>query len=122
MFLFQIRADLNENSIRRRQEQAREQAQFALDTQVLKDSNFFIPKRESYLEASGVLHSRIGHGHIEWKTPYARRLYYNPQYNFSKDVNPNAQGLWFEAAKAAHGREWAEVAGVPYSRIFNGRG
>jgi hypothetical protein len=114
--------DLNEQSLGRRQEEAREQAQFALDQQVLKDSNFFIPKREAYLEASGIMHSRLGKGHIEWKTPYARRLYYNPQYNFSKDVNPNAQGLWFEAAKAIHHREWAETAGVPYSRIFNGRG
>lgn len=28
--------------------------------------------------------------------PYARRLYYNPEYHFSKLKNANAQGLWFE--------------------------
>ena len=27
--------------------------------------------------------------------PYARRLYFHPEYNFRKDKNPNAQGLWF---------------------------
>lgn len=26
--------------------------------------------------------------------PYARRLYYHPEYNFQIAKNPNAQGLW----------------------------
>ncbi|WP_026582126.1 minor capsid protein [Bacillus sp. J33] len=121
MLNFNVRVNFDETDLQRRFDNARDQAQLALDTQVLKDSNFFIPKRERYLESSGVLHSRLGEGHIEWRTPYARRLYYNPQYNFSKDVNPNAQGLWFEAAKAAYLRRWEEIAGVPYSRFFNGR-
>lgn len=29
-------------------------------------------------------------------TPYARRLYYNPQYNFSTLINPNAGGRWLD--------------------------
>jgi len=29
-------------------------------------------------------------------TPYARRLYYHPEYNFSKEENPNARGGWYE--------------------------
>lgn len=29
-------------------------------------------------------------------TPYARRLYFHPEYNFSKAANPNAGGMWFE--------------------------
>lgn len=29
-------------------------------------------------------------------TPYAKRLYYNPQYNFTKTFNPNAKGMWWE--------------------------
>jgi hypothetical protein len=28
--------------------------------------------------------------------PYARRLYYHPEYNFSTEENPNAQGEWFK--------------------------
>ena len=27
---------------------------------------------------------------------YGRRLYYHPEYNFQKDKNPNAGGMWFE--------------------------
>lgn len=29
-------------------------------------------------------------------TPYATRLYYNPQYNFDKTININAQGGWWD--------------------------
>ena len=29
-------------------------------------------------------------------TPYARRLYYHPEYDFQKDENPFAGGKWFE--------------------------
>lgn len=29
-------------------------------------------------------------------TPYARRLYYHPEFNFQKHENPNAGGEWFK--------------------------
>lgn len=29
-------------------------------------------------------------------TPYARRLYFHPEYNFQKTENPNAGGEWFK--------------------------
>lgn len=29
-------------------------------------------------------------------TPYARRLYYHPEYNFQTDENPFAGGQWYE--------------------------
>ena len=28
--------------------------------------------------------------------PYARRLYFHPEYNFQTHENPNAKGEWFE--------------------------
>lgn len=34
---------------------------------------------------------------IVFDTPYARRLYWHPEYNFRTDKNPNAQGKWMEA-------------------------
>ena len=30
------------------------------------------------------------------QTPYARRLYFHPEYNFQTTNNPNAQGRWLE--------------------------
>lgn len=29
-------------------------------------------------------------------TPYARRMYYHPEYHFDKGENPNAKGKWYE--------------------------
>lgn len=29
-------------------------------------------------------------------TPYARRLYYHPEYHFQKSENPHAKGRWME--------------------------
>ena len=29
-------------------------------------------------------------------TPYARRLYFHPEYNYKTKENPNAGGRWFE--------------------------
>lgn len=29
-------------------------------------------------------------------TPYARRLYYHPEFHFQKEENPNARGEWYE--------------------------
>lgn len=89
--------------------EAVDKAQFALDQQVLKDSNYYIPKDTGELERSSIRFSRPGEGHIEWNVPYARRLYWNPQYSFSHDVNPNAMGLWFEEAKARNVTDWARI-------------
>ena len=33
---------------------------------------------------------------IVTSTPYARRLYFHPEYNFQTNNNPNAKGKWFE--------------------------
>ena len=33
---------------------------------------------------------------IIYDTPYARRLYYHPEYDFNRAVNGNAQGKWLE--------------------------
>lgn len=90
-------------------EAKKRRAQLALDNQVLKDSNKFAPQDTGNLIGSAITASPLGEGKVIWNTPYARRLYYNPEYKFSKDKNPNAQGLWFEAAKSAHKQEWLNL-------------
>lgn len=107
------------SNIKKKSQQALLQAQRQLDNDVLKDSNFYVPNDLGNLEASGILHSKLGDGEITWQTPYARRLYYNPEYNFSKDKNPNAQGLWFEAAKSANRDKWVEDAKKYYKHFFD---
>ena len=33
---------------------------------------------------------------LNTSTPYARRMYFHPEYNFQTTENPNAQGNWYE--------------------------
>lgn len=89
--------------------EATQKAQFALDQQVLKDSNFYIPKDTGELERSSIRFSRLGEGHLEWNTLYARKSYWNPQFDFSHDINPNAVGLWFEHSKARNVMDWVRI-------------
>lgn len=96
-------------------------AQFALDNEVMKNSNYYIPKDTGNLEASALTYSRLGEGHVGWNTPYARKLYYNPSINFSKDKNPNAQALWFEAAKARRTQDWLEKTKQAFFQYFLNR-
>lgn len=37
-----------------------------------------------------------GQASLVSSTPYARRLYYHPEYNFQKSENPHAKGRWME--------------------------
>jgi hypothetical protein len=50
-------------------------------------------ERSAYVETSK---SKEGKAAVGFNTPYARRLYYHPEYNFRTDKNPNAQGRWMD--------------------------
>lgn len=43
-------------------------------------------------------YSQSGEGTVSLvhSTPYARRLYFHPEYNYRKDFHENAKGQWFE--------------------------
>lgn len=114
-------AELNHAKVEKKKRKAKEAAQMQLDQDVLKDSNYYIPAREWILRDSSIRASQIGKGKLIWDTPYGRRLYYNPQYNFSTDKNPHAQGLWFEAAKAEKREDWLDNAAKKYAQFFNGQ-
>lgn len=60
--------------------------------------------------------SSEGHVDIVSSTPYARRLYYHPEYNFSKEENPNAGAEWF--APWAEGGEHEDMAAVTFAALF----
>ncbi|MFC4075223.1 minor capsid protein [Salinithrix halophila] len=104
---FKVRFDPRD--IEKKLARVAEEGQKELDAQVLKDSNFYAPEDTGELIASSIRATQIGSGKIIWNTPYARRLFYNPQYKFSRDKNPNAGGLWFNRAKSAHLAGWVKV-------------
>ena len=59
---------------------------FPRDTGVLQNESTFVDTSESSYGKVSIISS----------TPYARRLYFHPEFHFKKDENPNAKGKWYE--------------------------
>lgn len=57
-----------------------------MDTGTLQNSSTFVETSESSTGEVGIISD----------TPYARRLYYHPEYNFRTSENKNAGGKWFQ--------------------------
>lgn len=55
-----------------------------IDTECLRLTNEKMPKRDNILISSGINNTVIGSGELRYRTPYARRLYYHPEYNFNQ--------------------------------------
>ena len=67
----------------------------ALHTEIVQAQ--VIPFAEGELQKSThVDFTRLNKGkaRLVANTPYARRMYFHPEYNFSKEENPNARGEW----------------------------
>ena len=99
-----VRIDFNKRAILKKITIASSKGQEILSQQVLKDSNFYAKEDSGALIASSLLASDTKKGILVWNTPYARKQYYTGRA--SKDVNSNAQKLWFEVAKKNHLKEW----------------
>ena len=102
---FNVKTALNSAEIKADLEATTRQVQAPLDALILQDSNFFCPIKTGTLQKSAIINSRIGSGELVWRTPYARRLYYEYEKP-SHQANPNACAKWFEAAKARWLEKW----------------
>lgn len=68
-----------------------------VDSECLRLMDQFTPRDTGNLIANAIANTVIGSGTIKYRTPYARRLYYNPQYSFQGA--PQRGGYWFERMK-----------------------
>lgn len=57
-----------------------------MKTGALRGEGFFEDKSQSNNGIVSLVHT----------VPYARRLYFHPEYNFNKEFAANAKGKWFE--------------------------
>lgn len=77
---------------------ALEQTAEALHTEVVQAQ--VIPRDTGLLQGEATFvdtkDSHSGKVSIISSTPYARRLYFHPEYHFQKTENPNAKGEWWE--------------------------
>lgn len=48
-----------------------------IDSEVLKLTDPYVPMDSGELKRSGTRHTKIGSGNVVYKTPYARRQYFN---------------------------------------------
>lgn len=81
-------------------------AQIFLDSEVLRDSEPYVPKRTGNLILSGNTGTVIGSGKVVYNAPYARKVYYARSTDYSEGKNPKACAQWFEAAKATKKSAW----------------
>lgn len=61
-------------------------------------------------------HSAQGQVEIVSSTPYARRLYYHPEYNFNQTENPSAGAHWFDPW--ADGGVHEDFAGKAFAQLY----
>ena len=95
----QVKLNMHEiNRLYRAQTQALEQTGEALRTEVVQQQVMPFDTGNLQNESTFVDFRQSANGKVSIvsNTPYARRLYFHPEYKFSKDENPNAKGEWYE--------------------------
>jgi hypothetical protein len=80
------------------------------DTGNLQNESMFVDMSDAGKGTVNIVHS----------TPYARRLYYHPEYNFSTKENPNAGAEWFE--DWIKGGSKADFAPAAYAKLYKNLG
>jgi NAD+--asparagine ADP-ribosyltransferase len=92
--------------------------QDVVDSRVIPRDTGHLHKESTFVDYS---QSKNGTVSLVSQTPYARRLYYHPEYNFRKTENPNAQGKWLEPwisgekkdfCKDTYGKIYKQLGGV----------
>ena len=100
-----IHVDIDYGKIERSCKEDVQRAQKWLDNEIIKDCQPFLPFLTGELQDS-TSSSVLGSGIIEYDVPYARRLYYGVEFNFSKRKHPLAGPYWFEYAKSINKDKW----------------
>ena len=113
-----IKVDFDVNAISQKIQNNIAKCQIKLDSQVLKDSNYYCPVAPvngGTLQKSAILNSKLGSGKLVWQTPYAIEQYYSKP-NKSHDKNPNASMKWFEVAKSKNAKNWEKLVNDEYCK------
>ena len=70
------------------------------DSGTMQNTNTFVDTSQS----------KSGTVTLVTQTPYARRLYFHPEYHYSTKENPNAQGKWLEPWLTGDQKDWCQKA------------
>lgn len=98
---------LNHNNLKIFNQAAEKALGLTLEEMKTELSNMqVVPKDTGTLEESITVEVKNNKGLISYNTPYARKLYYHPEYNFRKLVNCNAQGRWLDDFIYGDKKKW----------------
>lgn len=97
----QVRVRMNHGALRRLSQAtvtALEQTAEAVKTEVISHNVMPFDSGTMQNESMSIdtSHSARGKVSITVDTPYARKMYFHPEYDFRTDRNPNAGGRWFD--------------------------
>ena len=122
MIKVKAKLKLNQKAIRKIEEAAIKALPLTMEAMKSEINNMLVvPKETGNLEESAKTGVEGNKGYISYNTPYARRLYYHPEYNFRKDKNPNAQGRWMDSFIYGPKKDWlAKAYGEFLKRLSGG--
>lgn len=80
------------------------------DTGTMQNESTFVDNKQS----------SQGKVSLVTSTPYARRMYFHPEYNFKKDENPNAQGRWYEPWISGDKKDFCQKAFKKFYKEVSG--
>ncbi|CAK7070159.1 minor capsid protein [Tissierella sp.] len=102
-----VNIQLNQANIKKIQEGMEKALPLTMEAMKTEINNMqVVPKEVGDLEESVVTGAENESGYISYNTPYARKLYYHPEYNFRQDKNPNAQGRWMDPFMHGEKKDW----------------
>lgn len=104
-----VRISINRTSITAKVQTAWNKGLALLSNEILNDCNQYCKEDTGALIQSSYIHSVLKEGKLIWKTPYAKRQYWEIRTAHT-DVNPNASWKWCEVAKTRHLRQWQAQA------------
>ena len=65
-----------------------------------------LQNRSMFVDSSQAESNKVAY--IVNDTPYARRLYFHPEYNFDQTCNPQAGAQWFEPYVSGDKKDYAQ--------------
>lgn len=74
-----------------------------VDSEIIRLADPYVPFRTGALKDSALISTVIGQGEIVYATPYAKRMYYHPEYDFNGA--PMRGAHWVERMWADRGDE-----------------
>jgi len=86
------------------------------DSQTIPFNTGNLQNDSTFLDDSQIEQGKVS---IVSSTPYARRLYYHPEYNFRTNNNHSAGGKWFEPYASGNKSDFARET---FAKLFKRNG